>query len=282
MLVLHNASAVAVQSFVKSPSHGLLVVGDEGAGKKTVAIHITEQLLGRPVSLPDPSVWYEEGLQAISIERMRTLQQFLRLRVPGQGSIRRIALIESADKMTHEAQNALLKTLEEPPQDTVIILTSSQPRRLLPTVLSRLHLLRLQPISVDQALDLFKTAERASVVRAYHLADGLPGLMNALLEDGEAHSLSQAAKLAKHWLTSTHYERLLTVDRLLKNPEGALQFLNALEKVCHYGMVQAVKTDKTPQSQKLHRALKQTLQAQHDIVLKATPKLVLTSLALSV
>ena len=63
---------------------------------------------------------------------------------------RRAVIIDEADALVPAAQNALLKTLEEPPSASVFILVSSRPDSLLPTVLSRCPKLRFQPLSVEE------------------------------------------------------------------------------------------------------------------------------------
>ena len=71
----------------------------------------------------------------IRIASIRMLEH--RIRLSPNEAIKKVYIIEQADKMTNQAANAFLKTLEEPPADTVIILTSSKPSALLPTILSR-------------------------------------------------------------------------------------------------------------------------------------------------
>ncbi len=78
---------------------------------------------------------------SISIERVRSMVPRLSIRpVAGPGHA---VIIREAQTMTPEAQNAFLKTLEEPSGNTLIILETSQPDALLPTVLSRCHIIRL-------------------------------------------------------------------------------------------------------------------------------------------
>jgi DNA polymerase-3 subunit delta' len=82
----------------------------------------------------------ESKLRVITIDQMRELMQTVHLK-PGQSACK-VAVIVAADRLNVQAANAFLKTLEEPPADSVIILLSSAPERLLETILSRC--LRLQ------------------------------------------------------------------------------------------------------------------------------------------
>jgi len=90
---------------------------------------------------------------------------------------RRVVIIDEADALVPAAQNALLKTLEEPPSASVFILVSSRPDALLPTVRSRCPKLRFHPLSVDEVaralVERGRTEEEARAVAA--TADGSIG-----------------------------------------------------------------------------------------------------------
>jgi len=86
----------------------------------------------------------EKGRVTIGVEAVEALQSALSLRsMEGRGAA---ALVPDAEALTPQAQNALLKTLEEPPPRTALVLTAAAPRALLPTVRSRCVALRLPPV----------------------------------------------------------------------------------------------------------------------------------------
>lgn len=87
--------------------------------------------------------------QHISVAQVRELTQFVQLSTHRGGL--RIALIHPAEAMNAAAANALLKTLEEPPPNILLILVSHQSSRLLPTILSRCHQIRFTLPSTDAA-----------------------------------------------------------------------------------------------------------------------------------
>src|SRR5437867_4923173 len=64
--------------------------------------------------------------------------------------LRKIVILDNADLLRREAANALLKTIEEPPPDSLIILVSSRPEALLPTIRSRCQAIRFAPLALDQ------------------------------------------------------------------------------------------------------------------------------------
>src|SRR5690606_30390330 len=96
--------------------------------------------------------------ESIKIESVRELQQFLKLKVPAAAgpAINRVVIIIRAERMRGEAQNALLKTLEEPPAGTCLILTTESSEQLLSTIVSRCQELTVLPVSEAQAAEYFK------------------------------------------------------------------------------------------------------------------------------
>lgn len=83
-----------------------------------------------------------EGTTSIGIDQIRKLGQWV-ARKPHSSKFK-AAIIDEAEKLTHQAQNALLKTLEEPPKNTLIILTAPQETLLLPTIISRCKIIKLR------------------------------------------------------------------------------------------------------------------------------------------
>ena len=97
---------------------------------------------------PDWHVVQPEGTSnAIRIDQIRELQTIMSRR-PNLGK-RRIAVLDPADRMNEPAANALLKLLEEPPEDSLLILVTSAPQRLLPTISSRCQPLRFTTLSAE-------------------------------------------------------------------------------------------------------------------------------------
>lgn len=147
--------------------HASLFHGPEGIGKHAVAVAWAGDLLcstpgpagacggcadcreAAPGAHPDLFQAAPEGpSRSLPIERIRELIAWTGARAFRRG--RKVAVLRDAERMTEEAQNALLKTLEEPPPETVLILVSSRPGLLLETVRSRCRLVRLRPLSREQ------------------------------------------------------------------------------------------------------------------------------------
>jgi len=128
----------------------------------------------------------------IPVDDVRHIGGFLRL-TPAEGGWR-IIVVDAADEMNHNAANALLKVLEEPPSRSLLLLVSHSPGRLLPTIRSRCRRLPLRPLpdaTVQQLLQTYAPDlgpdEAATLVR---LSEGSIGRALEMLEEGglEVHS----------------------------------------------------------------------------------------------
>lgn len=120
---------------------------------------ILETLSSLNLTWPHHSVNLYQDDEKLGIEDIRKLQDFLSLK-PYQGSHQVVAIV-SADKLSTEAQNSLLKSLEEPFENTLLILGATSESTLLPTITSRCQTIRIdnQPsqISAGKNIDKFKT-----------------------------------------------------------------------------------------------------------------------------
>ncbi len=96
---------------------------------------------------PDVQVIEPDGLR-LKIDQVRALQHDLALS-PIEGKFR-VAIFDQFELATTEAQNALLKTLEEPPSYAVLVVLAADPELLLPTIVSRCQLLTLRPLTIGQ------------------------------------------------------------------------------------------------------------------------------------
>lgn len=281
MIVLHPQTERSVAQFITQPSHAVLLTGTTGIGKGHVARHIITNLIGITESKLDS---YQYGLSVVSdksigIEQIRGVAQFLSLKTAGTQSIRRFVLIERAETMTTEAQNAVLKQLEEPPSDTIFVLTSSQPHELLTTIVSRCQHITINKPTKAAILSIAPVSDKSE--QQYALSGGLPGLYHALATGDEEHPLVQSIEQAKNVLRMTMYERLATIDTLTKQKTDILGLLDALQHIAEAGITQAAAKQSTSQLAKWHQVLQSTTSASEDIRNSGQAKLVLTHLFLS-
>jgi DNA polymerase III delta' subunit len=205
----HPAAERLVERAIESgkPAHALLLVGTEGVGKTTLALDLAAGLLclasnpaDRPCrecaacrkvehgNHPDLHLLAPEGAgQQIRIGQVQELSSELSL-LPLEGRFR-IAVIEKAHRLNDDAQNALLKTLEEPPAAVVIVLAADDAAKLLPTVVSRCTRVRLGPVPADVLSNILVERGVADAARGAALArltGGRPGAALALAANSDA------------------------------------------------------------------------------------------------
>jgi DNA polymerase-3 subunit delta' len=191
--------------------HAWLIAGPRGVGKATLSWRIARWLLAttpvRPdaldVDAADPAArriaalseaglflvrrgWDEKAGRSktvITVDEVRGLNAFFSLSRADGG--RRVVIVDAADEMNPNAANALLKMLEEPPRDTVMLMVTHRPHGLLPTIRSRCRVLRCAPL------------ESEVMGQALNGAGIDVGEDAALLGELAAGSVGEAARLAQ-------------------------------------------------------------------------------------
>jgi replication-associated recombination protein RarA len=267
-LLLHDDSRTKLELLARQPKHAIMLVGPLGTGKTTVAKELAKNLLKIENLESYPYFLHlskNDKAKEIGIDDVRQMIRKLNLRTTGKEAIKRIVLIEDAHTLSPEGQNSLLKILEEPPADTVFILTVPFERTVLPTILSRTYSLHVLPVSMDAAISFYSGRfSESAVKKAWQLSQGYVGLTQALLTDDGEHPLRQAIENAKAFLRKNQYERLLFLDEINNQKPDFEVFLNALEKIIialQHGAIH--KNDKNQQkilqSRKLVYSLKEAL-----------------------
>jgi DNA polymerase-3 subunit delta' len=174
----HAEAEAAVLDAVASNRmhHGWLITGEEGIGKATFAYRLARFMLAQGDTLPATAAtldsdddrvarqvanlshpglfvvrraWDSAGKkfrQSIAIDEVRSLRHFLQRTAVTSW---RVVVVDSADDFNLNSANAILKSLEEPPQRTVFLILSNAPGRLLPTIRSRCRVLRLEPLGPE-------------------------------------------------------------------------------------------------------------------------------------
>lgn len=159
--------------------HALLFAGPDGVGKFTaarlLACRLHDSAKALTVGHADVHVLEPNDKGKITVDMIRESTAVLHIR-PLEGPFK-IMIIRDADWMNHQAQNALLKTLEEPPGSSRLVLTTSRPQTFLPTILSRCQRIDFRPVPLDDITKMLiersqLTPDRARLIAA--LSHGSP------------------------------------------------------------------------------------------------------------
>lgn len=234
-LLIHARTRGEVELFMARPAHALLITGPQGSGKATLALSLSAGVLGASNLSNYPYFMHitrPQGKKDIPVEDIRKVLHNLRLKTTGNRAIRRIVFVEDAHYLSEEAQNTLLKMIEEPASDTLFLLSAISERSVLPTVASRAQRLRVYPSAQAQAQKYYQSQKtEPEIASAWQLSQGNSGLMHALLFNEEEHPLKSSVELAKNLLRATPYERLVELDKLSKDKEQLAMALTALSMV---------------------------------------------------
>ena len=216
--------------------HALIFSGPKGIGKATMAFRLVRFLLKNGVPdraqdslfgdapaevsslsvLPDDPVFRQvasgghpdlmtverqDGKTSVDVESIRKVPPFLRM-TASQGGWR-VVMIDDADTMNRNAQNAILKILEEPPDNTVLILVTHRIGTLIPTIRSRCRVIPFQPLSDDAVIELLRRQDPAlpqdDCTLLARFGDGSVHAALQLLEEGGMEAVQNTLNLLSGW-----------------------------------------------------------------------------------
>jgi DNA polymerase III delta prime subunit len=275
-----------IDRFIENPSHAILLVGKYGYGKRTLAEYIAGQLLGADtlsgLSLNPYFYVIEPENNLISIEKIRELKKFFQLKTTGKNTIRRAVIIENAESMNDESQNAILKILEEPPIDSVIILTVSNEGLLKLTIRSRTQKIKLLKPTSDEVAEFFsgKGVDVDAINKNYIFTNGAIGLISSLLNEDKQSDYDTYLAEAKSILSANLLEKLISVDGLVKDKDTLQYKLYCLKQIAKTALNQSISKN---QDKMIHYWLKvlAALQKSEDQLAKgANTKLLMSNLFL--
>jgi len=227
-----------------TPSGAYLFLGPDDLGKSTIALAFARNLMAKVIesetnlSSDLHVIKPEEGKKVISITQVRELIKTLSL--SSFLNSYKIGIIKEAQTLTEEAQNALLKTLEEPRENVVIILLSSSEEGLLETITSRVQKLHFQPVATEVIYDFLISeygAKRSLAKDLASLSLGRPLKAAKFLEDEASYKKYQEkSSILLQFLTNSVNWRLNNLPAIFSDKtysagavKGAIEVISILE-----------------------------------------------------
>ena len=227
--------------------HSYIFHGPKGGGKRTISSFFAKMILCREKDKPcgyckscrqfdsgnHPDVIkIKDNNKGIRIEAIREMREEIGIK-PFQGEIK-VYIIEDGDTMNPYAQNALLKTLEEPPEHSVIIILAENVATLLPTIVSRCQRIRVPRLTIAEMATLIKkeigsTEEEAQVFAG--LSQGLPGRGLELARSKEYKQMRQdTLGILERLSRSSLSESISCVDYFMDNRDNIVNILDNIEQ----------------------------------------------------
>ena len=211
---IHPSTKKTLQAFALSKPHAVVLTGPKGVGLYTIARVFSKKLNGLALEVSPP-----EGV--MNVEMVRDLYDITKTK----STQRRCVIIAEADRMSHQAQNALLKLLEEPVDQTTFILLSHAIDGLLPTIRSRVQAIDVHPVPVamtDELLDALDVPDTQMRAQLSFIAAGLPAALTELALNEAAFSARVAiVKDARTYIQGRRYERLVIAQRYAESRTDA-------------------------------------------------------------
>ena len=294
----HRWAIALIESTVKAGNvaGAYLITGPEGVGKRTLALEFARALMCgnvppcgecrecravRERTHPDVMVFEPQGGR-IKIEQMRELRRTAALAPHRSGF--KVYVVTDMETATPEAANSLLKTLEEPPEHLVLILTANSADALLPTIVSRCRVINLRPVptsEIEEALHWRWNLPLDEAALLARISAGCPGRAVRMARDPQSRKeraedfetmfrllrsdlverfewAGSASKdgarvrgMLERWLTAWRDMLLLAEDRAedTMNPDLAEEIAPIAHKLGRDGILQGM------------QALRQTVQA---------------------
>ena len=240
-------SAAAAEGLL---SHAVLIEGEPGVGKRELALWLCKALLCKSQNPPcghcsvckkvdggnHPDVEIYEGTgtaRGFSIDKVREIKGSLWL-APNESDIKIYVLLDIQD-MGVEAQNALLKSLEEPPEHVRFVMTCQNAGMLLDTIISRCTLYKLEPFSDEEcALRLKKLLPELSAEDAELLATaygGNLGRAKTAFEEGKLSLVQFAAKTPELIRTAKTYDLAAGITAEAGDRAALCEYIEALGNI---------------------------------------------------
>lgn len=223
--------------------------------------------------------------ESIKIEQIRDI--IARLQMTKQANFK-LLLIKGAERLTPEAANCLLKTLEEPPPNTMIIMTTSNIRAILPTIISRVRLIKFTAYSnkfIEEKLtDLYPDKDPDTIKQVASLSLGKSGKAIRLLENSELLQkyLNMYNVLCEFLEDKPLYTKFGAVDEILKEEKSPDEFLDVFTHLVRTKLHSGINIDTiTPEKKQYYLELLASIEETRNLLKRnINARLALENLAL--
>ena len=172
-------------------SHAHLISGRDGIGKSILADIFVSKILDKERNKEHiDAIHYRNSKASMGVSEVRDIIEEVSKR-PYEGD-KKVIIIYDAEKLTVQAQNALLKTIEEPPSGVFIILLTTNLEIILDTIKSRCQIYKLTPLNNEEMIEYIKlnhNINEEDILSMLAYSEGIPGRAERFLKDPELQEL---------------------------------------------------------------------------------------------
>lgn len=214
-------------------SHAHLIVGANGIGKSKVADIFSSLILNKELFKANvDSIEYRPKKASIGVDDVREIIEEVNKK-PYEGD-KKVITIFSGEKLTIQAQNALLKTIEEPPKGVFIIILTTSIEIILETIKSRCQIYKLTPLSNEEIqsyiLKKYGNINTIDFSPALSYAGGIPGRLEKFIDDEELQEARKVVLELIREINDKNVESILKYEKkLLKYKDEKEELLGIIE-----------------------------------------------------
>lgn len=213
-------------------SHANLIIGDDGIGKSIVGKYLANVIIGKKNGSESIDiVKYYPSSNSFGVDEVRNIIDEVNKK-PYEGD-KKVLILYKCEKLTVQAQNALLKTIEEPPKGVYLILLSDSLEMILDTIQSRCQVYKLTPLSKEDISKYIEYKYPDISLEDKHSAlaysTGIPGKIDRFIEDQNLKNLRDICINLFEDILKREHGIVLKYEELLRNSkEEQLELLNIL------------------------------------------------------
>lgn len=229
--LLHPLTEKELNLLTTVVPHAIHITGPKGVGLKQIAREFSDRIGAEYRSI-------EAQESTVGVDQIRDLYGLTRGR-----KVKPQVLILSGESLSIQAQHAFLKLLEEPPTNTVFVITSHDTSSLLETVLSRMQLLTVRPLSQLQSSQLIDDRvpdiDQRQKSQLLFLSSGLPAELSRMLADPIYFNQKVVQmKQAQQYILSNRYGRLTLLHAHAKNRTELYGYIKTITRLLHHDVYQ--------------------------------------------
>ncbi len=279
-MLLSSKTLNQVRSLNLTSNQPIIISGPEFTYKELLSKKIASQSLEIDIDKLDSYPYIITVIsekKSLGIEEIRDLSKFISLTVPLNKAINRVVMIPNSEILTVQAQNALLKNLEESPKSTLFILTTKKINNILPTILSRSRIIDVVKPSKIEIKKYLNKHNDTEIEQNYLLSDGAPRLIEILLDNNES-DIKNDVDLTKKILSASKINKLSYINELSKSREESIKIISLIKQMSKLGCL----SNNSKQSIIWQNILDRSMQAEKKLRSNSSVKLTLLDFFLNI